>query len=159
MWAVAARSKALSGWDCWFEFRRGTRMFLSCECCVLIRSLLRRADHSSRGVVSRMVCMRVISKVQPTRSCQTMKITEYDNQFRGSVVVNAALLVGRSRDRSPVVSLGIFFFGSIRQVHVPGVDSASKNECQDIPGGKGGRCVGVTTLPSSCAECHEIWEP
>jgi hypothetical protein len=51
------------------------------------------------------------------------------------------------------------FFRSIQQVHVPGVDSASKNEYQDIPGGKGGRCVGVTTLPPSFAECHEIWEP
>ena len=51
------------------------------------------------------------------------------------------------------------FFRSIRQVHVPGVDSISKNEYQDIPGGKGGRCVGVTTLPPSCAECLEIWEP
>jgi len=28
----------------------------------------------------------------------------------------------------------------------PGVDSASKNEYQDIPGGKDGRCVRVTTL-------------
>jgi hypothetical protein len=45
--------------------------------------------------------------------------------------------VGRSRYRSPVVSLGIFFRG-IRQFHVPGVDSASKN------GGKGGRCVWLT---------------
>jgi len=26
-------------------------------------------------------------------------------------------------------------------------------------GGKGGRCVGLTTLPPSCADCHEIWEP
>ena len=51
------------------------------------------------------------------------------------------------------------FFRSIRKVHVPGVDSASENEYQDIPGGKGDRCVGVTTLPPSCAECHEIWEP
>ena len=24
---------------------------------------------------------------------------------------------------------------------------------------KGGRCVGVTTLPTSCADCLEIWEP
>jgi hypothetical protein len=22
---------------------------------------------------------------------------------------------------------------------------------------KGGRCVGLTTLPPSCADCHEIW--
>jgi hypothetical protein len=33
----------------------------------------------------------------------------------------------------------------------PGVDSASKNDYQDIPGGKDGRCVTVTTLPPSCA--------
>jgi hypothetical protein len=31
----------------------------------------------------------------------------------------------------------------------PGVDSASKNEYQDIPGGKDGLCVRVTTLPPS----------
>jgi hypothetical protein len=26
-------------------------------------------------------------------------------------------------------------------------------------GGKGGRCVGLTNLPPSCAECLEIWQP
>jgi hypothetical protein len=26
-------------------------------------------------------------------------------------------------------------------------------------GGKGGRCMGLTTIPPSCAECLEIWEP
>jgi len=26
-------------------------------------------------------------------------------------------------------------------------------------GGKGGWCVGLTTLPSSCADCLEIWKP
>jgi len=41
----------------------------------------------------------------------------------------------------------------------PGVDSASKNKYQDIPGGKDGRCVRVTTLLPSCAECLEILEP
>jgi hypothetical protein len=25
-------------------------------------------------------------------------------------------------------------------------------------GGKGGQCVGLTTLPPSCADCLEIWE-
>ena len=38
-----------------------------------------------------------------------------------------------------------------------GVDSASKNEYQVIPGGKGGPWVRVTTLPPSCAECLVIW--
>jgi len=27
-----------------------------------------------------------------------------------------------------------------------------------FPGGKGGRCIGVT-LPASCADCLEFWEP
>jgi len=28
-----------------------------------------------------------------------------------------------------------------------------------FPGGKGGRCVGLTTLPPFCADCLEIWAP
>jgi len=28
-----------------------------------------------------------------------------------------------------------------------------------FPGGKGGRCVGLTTLPPSCVDCVEICEP
>jgi hypothetical protein len=28
-----------------------------------------------------------------------------------------------------------------------------------LPGGKGGRCVGMTTLPPLCADCFKIWEP
>ena len=41
-----------------------------------------------------------------------------------------------------------------------GVGSASnRNEYQEyFLGGKGGRCVGLTTLPPSCADCLEIWE-
>ena len=48
------------------------------------------------------------------------------------------------------------------QLHYgPGLDSASnRNEYQEyFLGGKCGRCVGLTTLPPSCAECLEIWEP
>jgi hypothetical protein len=68
-----------------------------------------------------------------------------------------ALQVGRTRDRLQAVTLGIYSVATDISV-CPGVDSASKNEYRDIPGGKGGRCVGVTTLPPSCAECLEIWE-
>ena len=57
-------------------------------------------------------------------------------------------LVGWSRDRSSVVSLGIFSVATDGTM-CPGVDSASKNEYQEIPGGKDGRCVRVTTLPPS----------
>ena len=55
-------------------------------------------------------------------------------------------------------SLGTFS-GASDSSMCPGVDSASKNEYQDIPGGKDGRCIRVTTLPPSCAECLEILEP
>jgi hypothetical protein len=30
---------------------------------------------------------------------------------------------------------------------------------RNISWGKGGRCVGLTTLPPSCADCLKIWEP
>ena len=72
-----------------------------------------------------------------------------------------ALQVGRSRVRFPIVSLEFFIdlilptalwpWGSLSlwQKWVPGI----------FPGGKGGRCVGLTTLPPSCADCLEIWEP
>jgi hypothetical protein len=49
-------------------------------------------------------------------------------------------------------SLGIFSGASDISM-CPGVESA-----QDIPGSKDGRCVRVTTLPPSCAECLEILE-
>ena len=43
----------------------------------------------------------------------------------------------------------------------PGVDSASnRNEYQEyFLEGTGGRYVGLTDLPPSCADCLEIWEP
>ena len=54
------------------------------------------------------------------------------------------------------MTLGIYSVAADISVW-PGVDSASKNEYQDIPVGKGGRCVRVMTLPPSCAECLVIW--
>ena len=40
-------------------------------------------------------------------------------------------------------------------------DSASnRNEYQEyFLEGKGGRCVGLTTLTRSCVDCLEMWEP
>ena len=50
---------------------------------------------------------------------------------------------------------------SFRPQNGPGVDSATnRNEYQEyFLRGKGGRCVGLTTLPLSCADYLEIWEP
>ena len=66
------------------------------------------------------------------------------------------LQAGRTRDRFQTVTLVIYSVAADISV-CSGVDSASKNEYQDVPGGKGGRCVRVTTLPPSCAECLVIW--
>jgi len=54
-----------------------------------------------------------------------------------------------------------FSLTSVRLHYGPGVDTASiRNEYQEyFLGGKGGRCVGLTTLPPSYADCLEIWEP
>jgi len=46
------------------------------------------------------------------------------------MTVGTALLVGRSQDRFPVVSLWIFFRGTPDRTMCPDVDSASENEYQ-----------------------------
>jgi hypothetical protein len=72
-----------------------------------------------------------------------------------------ALQVGRTRVRFPMVSLEFFIDVIISTALCPGIDSASnRNEYQGyFLGGKGGRCVGLTIVPPSCADCLEIWEP
>jgi len=61
--------------------------------------------------------------------------------------------------------LGIFLWQSFRPHYGPGVDTTSNGyEYQEyflVEGGgsKGGRCIGLTTLPHSCVDCLEIWEP
>jgi len=69
--------------------------------------------------------------------------------------------VGRSRVRFAMVSLEFFFDIILRPHYGPGVDSAcNRNEYQEyFLRGKGGWCVGLTILPRSCADCHEMWEP
>ena len=52
--------------------------------------------------------------------------------------------VRRTRDRFQAVMLGIYSVAADISV-CTGVDSASRIGYQDIPGGKGGRCVRVTT--------------
>jgi len=50
--------------------------------------------------------------------------------------------------------------------HWDGLSASNRNEYQEyLQGGKGGRCVGLTTLPPSSADCLEIlgastsWKP
>jgi len=58
--------------------------------------------------------------------------------------------------------IGIFHtHNPYRPHHGPGVDSApNRNEYQEyFLGRKDGRWTGLTTLPPSCGDCLEIWEP
>jgi len=85
----------------------------------------------------------------------------YFSTLSSPVGWGTALQTGRSRFRFQKVSLEFFIhiillaalwtWGRLSLQHewIPGV----------FPVGKGGRCVGLTTLPPSCADCLEIWDP
>ena len=66
--------------------------------------------------------------------------------------VRTALLVGRSRDRFPVVSMGIF--SVIPQTELNALRSTQplKVSTRDFSWGKGGRCVWLTTYHPCSAE-------
>jgi len=55
-----------------------------------------------------------------------------------------------------MVSLEFFYWQFFRPHYGPGVDQCLTGI---FPGCKCGRCVGMTTLAPSCADCFEIWEP
>jgi len=59
-----------------------------------------------------------------------------------------------------MVSLELFTVLILPAALWPGGDPASNvNDYQEyLLGGKGGRCVELTTLPTSCADCLEMWE-
>jgi hypothetical protein len=50
-------------------------------------------------------------------------------------------------------------FPSDRTMALGSTQPLVKMSTRIIPGGKGGRCVRLTTSSPSRAECHEIWEP
>ena len=62
------------------------------------------------------------------------------------------LLVGRSRDRFPVVSLGIFSVVPPTEPCALRLTQPLKVSTTDLSWGKGGRCVGLTTYHPCSAE-------
>jgi hypothetical protein len=58
-------------------------------------------------------------------------------------------VIGIFHWRILLAKLGSWGRRSLEQKWVPGI----------FPGGKGGRCLGLTTLPPSCADCLVIMEP
>ena len=61
----------------------------------------------------------------------------------------------------PDGAIRIFHWFNFRPHHEPGIDSTTDRKEYDeyFQEGKGDRCVGLTTLPPSCSDCLEIWEP
>ena len=58
--------------------------------------------------------------------------------------------------------VGIFHWHnpSVHTIALGSTQSFNRNEYQEyFLGDKSGRCQGLTTLPPSCADCLEIWEP
>ena len=94
-----------------------------------------------------------------------MYIGKYLNQLwntergacSGAIGLGIAVQAGSSLFRFPVVSLGFF-----RPLYSPGFDSASnRNDYQEylvvVWWGKGGRCIGLTSLQPTYDNCLEIW--
>jgi hypothetical protein len=80
--------------------------------------------------------------------------------FINNVTYTQILQAWRSQVRFLMVSLEFFVDIILPTALWPWGDSASnRNEYQEyLLGGKGGQCIGLTTLPPSCADCLEIWE-
>jgi hypothetical protein len=93
-----------------------------------------------------------------TTSIYYYKVYQHAGVRGGAVGWGTALQVGRSRVRFPMVSLEFFIdIILLAALWAPGGSTQTLNEI--LPeGGKGGRCVGLTTLPPSCTDCLEIWE-
>ena len=99
---------------------------------------------------------KVLIPVQPLLASGVfLKVTKCLGARGGAVGWGTEL----SRKVAGSISDGVI--GIFRPHYGPGVDSASnRNEYQEyFLGGKGGRCVGLTTLPPLCADCLEIWQP
>jgi len=89
-------------------------------------------------------------------------VSHSNNQMdysHNNVLRLAALLVGRSRDRSPVVSLGIFLWFLPTKPCALRSTQPLKINTRDFSWGKGGRCVWLTTYHPSSAESREDLGP
>jgi hypothetical protein len=115
---------------------------------------VRFSDSAGTNVVSRrFICSPHHSKIS---NWVLLWYTYTTRGARGNAVGwGTALQVGRSQVRFSMVSLEFFIDIILRPYYGPGVDLASyRNQYQEyFLGVKGGRCVWLTTLPPSCADC------
>jgi hypothetical protein len=74
--------------------------------------------------------------------------------------LHTALQAGRSRVRFPICVIRFFHWHNTsgRTMTLGSTQPLTEMSTRDVSWGKGGRCVGLTTLPHTCADCLEIWE-
>jgi hypothetical protein len=84
-----------------------------------------------------------------------------EGTYGGAVSWGTALQAGRLRVQFPIVSMEFFHWHnpSGRTMALGLTQPLTEMSTSNIPlGGKGNRCVGLTTLPPSCADRLEILE-
>jgi hypothetical protein len=60
-----------------------------------------------------------------------------------------------------IPAIGIFYWHnpSDSTMALGSTQPLTEMSTRNISWGKGGRCVGLTTVPPSCADCLKVWEP
>jgi len=102
-------------------------------------------------------------KVLKNRSSKTDRVvmgvySGWDGAWGSLVVKGAALLIGRSRDRFPLVSLGIFSVVPPTEPCALRLTQPLKMSTRDLSWGKGGRCVWLMTYhPCSAETSRKSW--
>jgi hypothetical protein len=127
---------------------------ISCETAVDVLLIHRTCMLFVRRGPSYYQCLKYGIKGQTTST--------YTYCYCKNINCDTALQAGRFRVRFHTVSLEFFIYLLLSVTLWPWSRHSASNryeyqECLQV--GKGGRCVGLTILPPSCADCHEIWEP
>jgi hypothetical protein len=89
--------------------------------------------------------LRCLLSLKPGHAvAQWLRHCATNRKFAGSIPVGVTVIFHWHNPFDRTVALG---------------STQPPTELRIFPGGKGGRCVGLTTLPPSCADCLKIWEP
>ena len=126
---------------------------------VILRENFHRLSQTFQTCTS--IALQAGLRQSPCNQLFTNPALQGNIRVRGATVGwGSALQAGKSRARFPIGPLEFFTDLTFWPHSSPGVDLASdRNEYQEyVLGGRGGRCVWLTTLPPSCADCYEIWE-
>jgi hypothetical protein len=143
----------MTDWLCewyWLSIRRGLFLYLTDE------FNLQKTSTFTLHYKRFSVCESWLSSSESLDTCWIFhKYCHAMGSRSGAVCWGTALKAGRSRIWFPIVSL------SFQPHWGPAVDSAcNRNKYQEyFLGGESGRCVRLKSLPLSCANFLEIWEP